>query len=327
MAAPFSIYGSGVDQVAQQQNYYDSLFNQANQATRSAYDSAQARAFEAMLRQRQIDANAQHQDYVDAQSGQDTQARRDFLAQQNELDRQSHLADVVANKAGNAEAAQDKIYNEAVNMAAWLPTDPAALSKYYPSLSPDRIHRLALFATAAKGDQAQATAEKNAPQVDAAKKGAELADAGNFYQKIIDEENAITKNPTDKGLNFGLLTGHISRGVPASAVVQPSDHARALMTSLASSLAPQLNDAGGKNSMIVVNPRGSYQPAYDYPPGTAPVGRTIVPNAPSGVAVAQAQLPDFGTPPAFRSEAEARLGGFHSGDIVYITGVGKVRLH
>ena len=133
------LYGSSPDVLASQQFGYDRFYNEANQANRAAYDAVQARAMQAMLFQRQME----------------------YGARGGELNRQSHLMDIIANRTGNADQEQERIFTEASRLANWLPNDPQELQRFYPTLSPERIMRLSAIVGSAKADLGQQTSERN----------------------------------------------------------------------------------------------------------------------------------------------------------------------
>jgi hypothetical protein len=283
MAAPFSIFAGSPDALAQQENFYDGYYQNADESDRSAYDNAQAQSVQNAMRANQEDDELEEHD-INAQTS----------ATENAADNSTNLKIVAAqNQAAaitNDEKQQEKTYNDALQAVSWLPTDPMLLSKYYPTLSQVRINQLSLIAAGVQKDAAAKTAATNQPQVDAATQGAALADAGNRYNKIIADQSAIAANPvttgsSGSGYNFGLLGGNITRGIPSDDVIQPTPYATSLMSGLRQNLAPQITPSAmaKPGSLVVPNPvNGQIQPAYSFPPGTRPP--VILPSNPAVVA-------------------------------------------
>jgi hypothetical protein len=227
----------------------------------------------------QIDINRQIA--ADAETGQ-----HQFVADQQELNRQATTANVLANKSVNNDKYQEGIFNEAVAQAQFLPADPAALMRYYPMLSPDRISRLAVIAAGQQKAIVGQQSAADAPTVEAATRGADLARAGNLYNRLLaDNNNAVpsaTSNPTVPlhpwynplryGRNLATWFGADLPTAPEN-IIQPSQHAIDRAALLQSTLAPQITPAAvaGKNSEVLIDgATGKLVPAFAMPASAVP---------------------------------------------------------
>lgn len=290
------LYASDPNGLAAQQFQYDQLYGNANEQAAARFQQAQQQAIQNALQQQNQDNNLQEQD-ISRQSGLDTLGEtQDFQANQNDLDRASRSADVVANKTVNSDAQQERILNEASGVAAWLPTDPVALARLYPMLTPDRIQRLSVIAGAATKQASLVQTAKDAPQVAAATQGQTIADAANRYQRILADQNAIKASPTDAATSwYNPMGWGQPAGIPADNIVQPSNFATARLAALSKSLQPAIAAAGTKDSLIQTDPvTGQLVPAYQMPATATNRVPTIVSSNP----VAQPNVTATGGDPA-----------------------------
>jgi len=280
------LYGSGPDQLATQQMEYDRLYNSSNENNASRYDAAQARAVENILRQRQADAEAQR--FADQEAGrsQDQQTAYDFRANQAALDRTAQFSPY-GSRGGNQK------FDELVKQIDWLPSDPKQLAAFAPGLPPDQFNQLQLMVqrrdkmiAANQQQQADKQAVIDAPQNKAATEGAALADAGNLYNRAAADTAAIAKNPITPARAWYNPAGWAQpAGIPSDNIIQPSDHANALMATRDRTLAPQITPGAiaAKDSTIQVNPvTGNIEPRYQTTPSFRPP--VILPSNPPPVA-------------------------------------------
>lgn len=143
------IYGSSPDAVAQQQNYYDQLRQNAGQNNAARWDAAQARALQATLSQRESDQRAQDAADTSAEQADQFNQRLAFEGQQGDLNRASHEKDVntqyTSTHADRQDAINQRDFEQAqkLAMAGQIPQTEDKVATLYPNFSKDQIKVLA----------------------------------------------------------------------------------------------------------------------------------------------------------------------------------------
>lgn len=234
------IYGSSPDAVAQQQQFYDQYNLGANQNNAARFDSAQARALQAALQQREFDQRAQDSADSSDQSAQQFNQRLAFQADQSALDRASREKDVAtqysSTHADRQDALNQRDFEQAQKLAmtGQTPQTEDELKLQYPKFDANQIkvlaqassqHGLSRFQQAfdqslKNGQPLQIDAIKNyvnpksslyqdaidsrtatlAPLQMEHDEGQSKADKGNFASRIIADTSAT---PLDTSLGFG----------------------------------------------------------------------------------------------------------------------------
>lgn len=264
------LYAESPGGLASQQFGYDQLYNSANENNASRFDAAQARAVEYTLRQRAADADAQRFADQVTSRGQDRQDQYSFAAQQGALNRAAYSTSKSDAAAIAADNHQEAVYNEATKLAANGQLTGDALETYRKILTPERFTRLTAVVSGTNKLITAAQTEADAPQNQAATEGATLARAGNLYNRAATATAAIEAKPTSAA---HWWNPRWSANIQPDNIIQPTEHAKALMATLKRTLAPQITPAAiaAKDSTLQVNPvTGNLEARYQTTPSFRP---------------------------------------------------------
>ena len=279
------LYAESPNGLASQQMAYDNYYTGANENNASRYDAAQARAVQNILQQRQADAEAQRYSDSEASRAQDQQTAHDFNASEAQKNRDAQFA-LYGNKGGT------KSFEDMMRVIDYAPSDPEQLSVFTQGMTPEDAAKYQIMVQqrdkmTAANQQQQANKQSviDAPQNEAATQGAALATEGNQYNRILADQKAIAANPIQPERAWYNPAGWAQpAGIPSDNIIQPSEHSKALMATLGSSLAPKIAPAAiaAKDSTLQVNPiTGNLEPRYQTTPSYRPP--VILPSNPAPV--------------------------------------------
>lgn len=146
------LQGSNPDQLAQQQNYYDSLYGRANEVNSNTLSQAQLEQVKLALQQQNSD-----QQSADAQSR--LAQQQGWQSNENVLDRASKLADVQAQAGSDKQREVDfRLASKQAQDGALNP-DKATIRAMYPHFRDDQVDALVNLAGQASLTKAQIAAE------------------------------------------------------------------------------------------------------------------------------------------------------------------------
>jgi hypothetical protein len=276
------LYAESPNGLASQQMAYDNYYTGANENNASRYDAAQARAVENILRQQQADAEAQRFADENAATTSATGTANAFTASENQKARDAQFA-LYGNKGGV------KSFEDMIRVIDYAPSDPKQLAIFTQGMAPGDAAKYQIMVqqrdkmiAANKQQQVDKQTAIDAPQNQAATEGAVLAGAGNLYNRATADTAAIAASPTQVAHWYNPRW---SAAIQPENIIQPSDHAKALMATLRSGLAPQITPGAiaAKDSTLQVNPvTGNLEPRYQTTPSYRPP--VILPSNPAPVA-------------------------------------------
>jgi len=276
------LYAESPNGLAASQQFYAQYYNSANENNASRYDAAQARAVQNILTQREADAQAQRYADSEASRAQDQQTAYDFNASEAQKNRDAQFA--LYGSRGGA-----KSFDDMMKMIDYAPSDPDELAVFTRGMMTGDAAKYQIMVqqrdkmiAANKQQQVDKQTAIDAPQNQAATEGAVLAGAGNLYNRATADTAAIAASPTQVAHWYNPRW---SAAIQPENIIQPSDHAKALMATLRSGLAPQITPGAiaAKDSTLQVNPvTGNLEPRYQTTPSYRPP--VILPSNPAPVA-------------------------------------------
>lgn len=317
------IYAGSPDALAQQQNFYDSLYNQAGARNASALTDANARAIQQILAQRKVDQDQNQLNFGNQYQMNSDAQKMAFNQDQNALNRTAAADAKAASESDRNDTYQEHVLNEAAGQALQLPLNPEKLANLYPMLSPDRIKRLSVLVGAAGNRFAEQMAQQNQPVVSAATQGTDVAEAGNRIAQILRDRAAVAANPVTppawaRGaipFAFGPSGSEADmwrKTLPIVAGQQPNeqadvrlneDIARAGLIRVGDTVIPDPKD---KAPLVHVTPSGQFVSNYQMPLGAAPAAPVILPTNPIPASKPAAKVPDA-TIATLRAQAQAAI--------------------
>lgn len=176
-----NLFGPSLESLSRQQNYYDSLYGQANEANANAISQAQQEQVRMALGQRRDQAQQE-----------DTAQQQDWQANQNALQRQAATQDVKLQYQGAQKDEQMRQYQQDFTnatkdaMSGALPVDPQKLKVLYPHFDDSKInqlYQLAGSAAVARLQQAANNATKTGQPLDATAMDAAGIPPGTDFEK------------------------------------------------------------------------------------------------------------------------------------------------